>query len=194
MCIAFSYIHLKKKLLMCPHVVKTVSDGFLDTNSCRLTHMRTTRAGEHDFLSPPLWKINTEMSLSYTLPRWVLQHVLCSYSFIFAVNSSGEGQYESIHFWSAGGPKRLLNTPMLSCQHLQWCIVWAILPSTTHSSSPPSPFPSCYISHNHNRLFMPVPNHCPSHVRWHVCKLRNKFTQLNYFAGWKHPSTGERWQ
>lgn len=151
----------EKKLLMCPHVVKTVSDGFLDTNCCRLTHTRTTRAGEHDFLSPPLWKINTEISLSYTLPRWILQQVLCLYSFIFAVNSSGKGQYESIHFWSAGDPKRLLNTPMLSCQHLQWCSVWAILPSATHSFSPPSPFPSCYISHNHKRVFMPVPNHFP---------------------------------
>lgn len=60
-----SLMYIWKKLLTCPHVVKTVSDGFLDTNCCRLTHTTTTRAGEHDFLSPPLWKINTEMSLIY---------------------------------------------------------------------------------------------------------------------------------
>lgn len=59
-----SLMYTCKKLSACCYVVKTLQEGYVNTNCCRLTHTRATRAGECYFLSLPLWKINTEASLS----------------------------------------------------------------------------------------------------------------------------------
>lgn len=110
-----------------------------------LVHTRSTVAEEHKSLSFLLWKINSETCLSPTLPSWSLQHAVCLYSFTFIVKPSGKSQYESIHFWSAGGPRRLLNTATICWFPVQ------------------TPSPCCYISHNHEGVFMAIPN-CWPHV------------------------------
>lgn len=67
-----------KKLPACSYVVKTLQEGYVNTNCRRLTHTRATGAGECCFLTLPYEKL-TQKHLSHRSYQDGDCSILCAY-------------------------------------------------------------------------------------------------------------------